>query len=76
MVLPTHATIRTQQVLSNNITKQNLKRKPVQCFEYYIPTITPSQMSTQQLITQYYLLPTRRGRHFFGTTGIFYDDNY
>jgi len=42
MVLPTHATIRTQQVLSNNITKQNLKRKPVQYFEYYVPTITPS----------------------------------
>jgi hypothetical protein len=75
MVLPTRSNLRTQQILQNNITKSNLNRKTVQLFENYVPTITPTQISVQRLATQYYL-PTRREKHFYETTGIFYDHNY
>jgi len=76
IVLPTRSNIHTQRSLATNITKSNLNRKPVQLFEYYyIPTITLSQMSIQQLLTQYYH-PTRRGKHYYETTDIFHDDNY
>jgi len=75
VVLSTRSNIHTQRTLVNNITKTNLNQKSVQLFEYYVPTITPSQMISQRLITQHYH-PTRREKHYYKTTGSFYDHNY
>lgn len=75
IVLPTRSSIRTQRISPNNITKSNLDERTVQLFEYYVPTITPSQMISYQLITQYYL-STRRGKHSYETNALFYDQSY
>ncbi len=75
MVLPTLSSIHTQRILHHNPTKPVLHRKTTKYFEYYIPTITLSETSIQQLISQYYLLK-RREKYFYETTGILHDDSY
>ncbi len=75
VVLPTGTAIHTQRVSHNNVTKPHRHRKPTQYLEYYVPTIASTKTSRQRLTTQYYI-PTRRGNHYYETTGIFYDPKY